>query len=73
MPHATPEQLGFDMSFQTPLGVILFNHSNVDFEVKVGDRIAALILEKIMTPDVMEVDDLDAIVRGVRGFGSTGI
>ncbi|KAJ6880744.1 deoxyuridine 5'-triphosphate nucleotidohydrolase-like [Populus alba x Populus x berolinensis] len=26
-----------------------------------------------MTPDVMEVDDLDATVRGVGGFGSTGV
>ena len=38
----------------------MFNHSNIDFEVKVGDRIAQLILEKIVTPNVMEVEDLDA-------------
>uniref|UniRef100_B9N3Y8 dUTP diphosphatase n=1 Tax=Populus trichocarpa TaxID=3694 RepID=B9N3Y8_POPTR len=42
--------------------------SIVDFEVKVGDRIAQLILEKIVTPNVMEVQDLDATVRGVGGF-----
>jgi len=47
--------------------------SNVDFEVKVGDRIAQLILEKIVTPDVMEFKDLDATVRGVGGFGSTSV
>uniref|UniRef100_A0A2K1XXZ8 dUTP diphosphatase n=1 Tax=Populus trichocarpa TaxID=3694 RepID=A0A2K1XXZ8_POPTR len=33
-------------------------HFNVNFEVKVGDRIAQLILEKIVTPDVMEVRNL---------------
>jgi dUTP pyrophosphatase len=32
-----------------------------------------LILEKIVTPDVMEVEDLDATVRSVRGFGSLGV
>jgi dUTP pyrophosphatase len=32
-----------------------------------------LILEKIVTPDVMEVDDLNATVRGVGGFGSTSV
>ncbi|KAJ6874191.1 hypothetical protein NC651_032887 [Populus alba x Populus x berolinensis] len=26
-----------------------------------------------MTPNVMEVDDLDATVRGVGGFGCTGV
>jgi len=28
---------------------------------------------KIITPDVMEFEDFDATVRGVRGFGSTGV
>jgi dUTP pyrophosphatase len=32
-----------------------------------------LILEKIVTPDVMEVEDLDETVRSVRGFGSLGV
>lgn len=62
-----------DADYRGPLGVILFNHSDVDFEVKVGDRIAQLIIEKIMTPDVLEVDDLDSTTRGTGGFGSTGV
>ncbi|XP_007017509.2 PREDICTED: LOW QUALITY PROTEIN: deoxyuridine 5'-triphosphate nucleotidohydrolase [Theobroma cacao] len=62
-----------DADYRGPLGVILFNHSDVDFEVKVGDRIAQLIVEKIMTPDVLEVDDLDSTARGDGGFGSTGV
>lgn len=62
-----------DADYRGPVGVILFNHSDVDFEVKVGDRIAQLIIQKIMTPDVFEVDDLDSTVRGAGGFGSTGV
>ncbi|KAJ6395360.1 hypothetical protein OIU77_020593 [Salix suchowensis] len=62
-----------DADYRGPIGVILFNHSDVDFEIKVGDRIAQLIVEKIVTPDVMEVEDLDATVRGAGGFGSTGV
>lgn len=34
------------------LGVMLFNHSDVDFEIKMGDRITLLILVKMITPDV---------------------
>ncbi|KAG6408760.1 hypothetical protein SASPL_131781 [Salvia splendens] len=62
-----------DADYRGPVGVILFNHSEVDFEVKVGDRIAQLIIEQIVTPEVAEVDDLDATARGSGGFGSTGV
>ncbi|PON40481.1 Deoxyuridine triphosphate nucleotidohydrolase, partial [Parasponia andersonii] len=62
-----------DADYRGPVGVVLFNHSDVDFEVKAGDRIAQLIIEKIITPDVVEVEDLDATVRGSGGFGSTGV
>jgi len=40
--------------------------------VKEGDRIAQLILEKIVTPEPQEVESLDETVRGAGGFGSTG-
>jgi dUTP pyrophosphatase len=40
--------------------------------VKEGDRIAQLIIERIMTPEVLEVDNLDETLRGAGGFGSTG-
>lgn len=40
--------------------------------VKQGDRIAQLILEKIETPEIIEVSELDTTVRGSGGFGSTG-
>ncbi|KMZ64842.1 dUTP diphosphatase [Zostera marina] len=62
-----------DADYRGPIGAILFNHSDVDFEVKVGDRIAQMIIERIVTPDVVEVDDLDDTVRGAGGFGSTGV
>ncbi|CAH1432393.1 unnamed protein product [Lactuca virosa] len=62
-----------DADYRGPVGVILFNHSDSEFEVKTGDRIAQLIIEKIITPEVVEVDDLDSTVRGAGGFGSTGV
>ncbi|KAK1587197.1 hypothetical protein Q3G72_010540 [Acer saccharum] len=51
-----------------PVGVVLFNHSDIDFEVNHGDRIAQLILQKIATPEVPEVEDLDSTARGTGGF-----
>ena len=62
-----------DYDYRGNVGVILFNHSDVDFEVKHGDRIVQLILERIATPEVLEVEDLDDTARGAGGFGSTGV
>ena len=50
---------------------MLFNHSDKDLEVKKGDRVTQLILEKIVTPEVEQVDNLDETIRGNQGFGST--
>lgn len=62
-----------DYDYRGNVGVILFNHGDEDFEVKKGDRVAQLILEQILTPEVVECDDLEATERGAGGFGSTGV
>uniref|UniRef100_A0A0C9S2A1 Deoxyuridine 5'-triphosphate nucleotidohydrolase n=1 Tax=Wollemia nobilis TaxID=56998 RepID=A0A0C9S2A1_9CONI len=62
-----------DADYRGPVSVILFNHSDKDFDVKAGDRVAQLILEKIVTPEVLEVDDLESTSRAGGGFGSTGV
>ncbi|CAA9964457.1 dutpase [Pyrenophora teres f. maculata] len=61
-----------DADYRGPVGVILANLSDTDFAVKIGDRIAQLIVEKIVMPDVVLVNELEASVRGAGGFGSTG-
>ena len=55
------------------IGVVLFNHSAVDFLIQVGNRIAQLILKKIKTPAVQNVIVLSATKRGSGGFGSMGL
>jgi dUTP pyrophosphatase len=62
-----------DEDFRGNVGVILFNHSDVDFHIKAGDRVAQLILEKIAIVPVEEVKELPDTVRGANGFGSTGV
>ena len=61
-----------DADYRGPVGVVLFNHGENDLEVKRGDRIAQLILEKIAFADIVEVAELDETTRGAGGFGSTG-
>ncbi|KAK6905833.1 dUTP pyrophosphatase [Kwoniella mangroviensis CBS 10435] len=61
-----------DADYRGPVMVLLFNHSDTDFEVHPKDRIAQLILERISIPRLRQVESLDATVRGAGGFGSTG-
>ncbi len=61
-----------DQDFRGNVQVVLFNHSKYDFHIKVGDRIAQLILEKIEIPDVEEVQEMNQTLRGQNGFGSSG-
>lgn len=52
-----------DADYRGEVKVLLFNFSDVDFTVKVGDRIAQLVLERIYTPDVMVVEELEESTR----------
>lgn len=61
-----------DEDYRGNLGVVLFNHSDLDFEVKKGDRIAQFICERIFYPELEEVKSLTDTERGAGGFGSTG-
>ncbi|KAF7283978.1 hypothetical protein GWI33_022796 [Rhynchophorus ferrugineus] len=61
-----------DEDYRGVIKVVLFNHSDLDFEVKKGDRIAQLICERIFYPDLVEVEELSDTNRGEGGFGSTG-
>jgi dUTP pyrophosphatase len=64
-----------DFSFRGEVKVLMINNGLSYYELKKGDRIAQLILERIMTPEVTEVKSLDELTttqRGEGGFGSTG-
>lgn len=62
-----------DKDYTGPVGVLLYNTSNIDFVVSKGDRIAQLIMEKIELPTIKVVDELEETNRGSGGFGSTGV
>ena len=61
-----------DPDYTGEVKVLLFNHGSHDFEIKKGDRIAQLVLERCETPDVEEVKVIADTERGSGGFGSTG-
>jgi len=62
-----------DADYRGQVGVVLFNFGKEDLVVKVGDRIAQLVLEKISSVEAVVVAELDDTARGEGGFGSTGV
>lgn len=62
-----------DCDYRGEIKILLFNFSDEDFEVKKGERIAQLIIEKIAMPVLKEVENLEETDRGEGGFGSTGL
>lgn len=64
----TPGTIDADY-YPNEIGVILYNTTNTDFEIKVGDRIAQAILceYKTMQLDLVKNKERDG------GFGSTGV
>lgn len=61
-----------DPDYTGEVKVVLFNQGDKDFEIKKGDRIAQLVLERCETPVVREVQSIEETTRGSGGFGSTG-
>lgn len=63
-----------DRAYTGIVKCLMVNHGELPYEVKKGDRICQLILEKIVCDCEVElVDELHATDRGSRGFGSSGI
>ena len=62
-----------DRDFRGNVAVVLFNFGDSDFEVRPGDRVAQIIMERIASVELIEVPSLSASERGSGGFGSTGV
>lgn len=62
-----------DWDYRGPLKVILINHGLDDFEIKKGDRIAQLVLNKVEIIEWVPKEELDETERNEGGLGHTGI
>ena len=53
--------------------VNLINHGRDPIEIKYGERIAQLLIQRVELPELEIVDSLEATERGASGHGSTGV
>jgi dUTP pyrophosphatase len=62
-----------DAGYRGEIKVVLVNlDPREPVTLRRGDRIAQLVVQRVETVDLVEVDTLDATDRGAGGYGSTG-
>ena len=62
-----------DAGYRGEIKVLLVNHDPVEpVELRRGDRIAQLVVQRVEHASFVEVDELPGSVRGAGGYGSTG-
>jgi dUTP pyrophosphatase len=61
-----------DAGYRGEIAVNLFNSTDVDFAIEIGDRIAQLVIQQIEHAHFIMVERLPESDRGVGGHGSTG-
>jgi dUTP pyrophosphatase len=61
-----------DSDYRGEVCAILINHSQVDFTITRGMRIAQMVIAACVQAQISAVEDLDETARGAGGFGSTG-
>ena len=61
-----------EYTYRGDYGVVVLNTGDEDFEIKVGDKIAQVVIQPVATAEVEEVGELSETVRGDGAWGSTG-
>ena len=62
-----------DADYRGEIKAIVINHGKQEFKIKRGDRIAQLVIAKVLRAEILEADNLSQTLRGDGGFGHTGI
>lgn len=62
-----------DCDYRGNCHIHLFNHSDIDIEIKKGDKISQLVMRQVWLGEIEESDNiLIDTERNINGFGSTG-
>ena len=62
-----------DAGYRGEINVVMINHSQESFRIEKGMRIAQLLVQPVVIPEIQEVEELDDTERGAGGLGSTGL
>ncbi|MFA5060977.1 MAG: dUTP diphosphatase [Candidatus Pacearchaeota archaeon] len=61
-----------EYTYRGEYGVVVLNTGKEDFEIRVGDKVAQVVIAPVATAIIEEVTELSDTVRGEGAWGSTG-
>ncbi len=61
-----------DSGYRGEVGVVLKNFGEEDFNIEKNMKIAQMLIQPIVSANIVESDSLEETKRGEGGFGSTG-
>lgn len=61
-----------DSNYRGEIGVVMTNLSQTDYNIKTGDRVAQMLIQKIEMTEFEEVEEVSDTNRGEAGFNSSG-
>jgi dUTP pyrophosphatase len=62
-----------DSDYRGEISIIMINWGQNPFTINRGDRIAQMVISKVLRADLVSADSLDNTLRGEGGFGHSGV
>lgn len=70
--HVSVHNGVIDNGYRGEIIILMYNHSDNDYQIKKGEKIAQGVIRELIVPDIKIVEELSGTKRGESGFGSTG-
>ena len=61
-----------DSGYRGEVMVGIINHSDKPYIFEEGDKVAQMLIQEVVLPKIVEVEELDETQRGDKKFGSSG-
>ncbi len=62
-----------DAGYRGELQVAIYNTTAEDVSFAAGEKVAQMLVQPVVQPELQEVEALEESERGANGFGSTGV
>lgn len=61
-----------DAGYRGEIQIGIVNLGKTEYAFETGHKVAQMLIQKIESPEIIQVQELSQSSRGVKGFGSTG-
>lgn len=62
-----------DADYRGEIKLIVINLGDKEYILQRGERVAQMVFARVLKPEIIEAEGLDATERGPGGFGHTGV